>query len=62
MAMPLDHNDLITFKELLIAKAIQVGALVQLRIGKGFITKEEFFDMWKQGKFTFQRKATIHHK
>jgi hypothetical protein len=34
-----------SFKELLMANSIQVDALAQLMIRKGFITQEEFFDM-----------------
>jgi hypothetical protein len=38
MAQQLDPNDLVTFKELLMANSIQVDALAQLLIEKGYIT------------------------
>jgi len=42
MAQKLDDNEMVSFKELLMANSIQVDALAQLMIRKGFITKEEF--------------------
>ena len=48
MAQSLDENEMVSFKELLMANSIQVDALAQLFIEKGFITKEEFFDKLKQ--------------
>ena len=56
MATPLDANDFVSFKELLMANSIQVDALAQLMIRKGFITKEEFFDMLKQVQTEYQNK------
>ena len=50
MAQKLDDSEIVTFKELLMANSIQVDALAQLMIRKGFITKEEFFDMLKEVK------------
>jgi hypothetical protein len=57
MAQQLDPNDLVTFKELLMANSIQVDALAQLMIRKGFITKEEFFDMLKEDQAEYQSKT-----
>ena len=48
MAQKLDESEVVSFKELLMANSIQVDALAQLMIRKGFITKEEFFDMLKE--------------
>ena len=48
MAQKLDDSELVSFKELLMANSIQVDALAQLFIEKGFITKEEFFEKLKQ--------------
>ena len=48
MARKLDDSELVTFRELLTANAIQVDALAQLMIEKGFISKEAFFDNSKQ--------------
>ncbi len=45
MAQKLDESEVASFKELLMANSIQVDALAQLMIRKGFITQEEFFDM-----------------
>ena len=48
MATPLDSNDLVSFKELLMANSIQVDTAVQLLIEKGFFTEAEFFRKLKQ--------------
>jgi hypothetical protein len=50
MAMPLDRNDLVTFKELLMANSMQVDAPAQLMIRKDIITKEELIDMLKEAQ------------
>ncbi len=57
MAQKLDNSELVTFKELLMANSIQVDALAQLMIRKGFITKEEFFDMLKEVQAEYQSKT-----
>ena len=49
MATPLDPNDFVTFKELLIANSIQVDALSQLLIEAGPITVQRFFQKLKAG-------------
>ena len=56
MAQKLDDSEIISFKELLMANSIQVDALAQLMIRKGFITKEEFFDMLKEVQAEYQSK------
>ncbi len=48
MAEKLDPSELVSFKELLMANSIQVDAIAQLLIEKGFFTKEEFFAKLKQ--------------
>jgi hypothetical protein len=50
MAMPLDRNDLVTFKELLMANSMQVDAPAQLVIRRDIITKEELIDMLKEAQ------------
>lgn len=50
MAMPLDRNDLVTFKELLMANSMQVDAPAQLTIRKDIITKGELIDMLKEAQ------------
>jgi hypothetical protein len=54
MAQKLDDPELVTFKELLMANSIQVDALAQLFIEKGFITKEEFLDKLNQIQAGYQ--------
>jgi hypothetical protein len=48
MAQPLDPNEVVTFKEFLMANSIQVDALVQLLIGEGLISEQRFFQKLKQ--------------
>ena len=56
MAQKLEESEIVTFKELLMANSIQVDALAQLMIRKGFITKDEFFDMLKEVQAEYQSK------
>ena len=48
MARKLDDKELVSFEENLRANMIQVDALSQLLIEKGFITEQEFFTKLKQ--------------
>ncbi len=57
MAQKLDDSEVVTFKELLMANSIQMDALAQLMIRKGFITKEEFFDMLKEVQAEYQSRS-----
>ena len=57
MAQKPDDSEIVSFKELLMANSIQVDALAQLMIRKGFITKEEFFDMLKEVQAEYQSKT-----
>jgi hypothetical protein len=57
MAQKLDDNEIVSFKELLMANSIQVDALAQLMIRKGFITKEGFFDMMKEVQAEYQSRS-----
>ena len=54
MAEKLDPSELVSFKELLMANSIQVDAIAQLLIEKGFFTKEEFFAKLKQVQSQYQ--------
>ena len=54
MAEKLDPKELVTFKELLMANSIQLDAIAQLLIEKGFFTKEEFFAKLKQVQSQYQ--------
>jgi hypothetical protein len=55
MARKLDDREVVTFKELLMANAIQVDAAVQLMIEKGFFTKDEFFSKLKEVQYEYQK-------
>ena len=48
MAEKLDPEELVSFKEILMANSIQVDTLPQLLIEKDIIMKEEFFVKFKQ--------------
>jgi hypothetical protein len=54
MATPLDSNDFVSFKELLMANSIQVDTAVQLLTEKGFFTEAEFFRKLKQDLAQYQ--------
>ena len=56
MAEQLDPNELVGFKELLMANSMQVDAIAQLLIKKGIFTKEEFFDMLKRVQMEYKSK------
>ena len=56
MAKKLSPAELVTFKELLMANAIQIDALCQLLIEKGLITQQEFFTKLKQVQSDYQNK------
>ncbi len=55
MAEKLDPEELVSFKELLMANSIQVDAVAQLLIEKGIITKEEFFAKLKQVQMEYKK-------
>ena len=48
MAEQLDPDELVSFRELLIANSIQIDAMAMLLVEKGVITNEEFFAKLKQ--------------
>ncbi len=56
MAQKLDPNELVTFKELLMANSIQVDTAVQVLIEKGFFTENEFFTKMKQVQIEYMKK------
>ncbi len=56
MAQKLDPNELVSFKELLMANSIQVDTAVQLLIEKGFFTEAEYFTKMKQVQIEYMRK------
>ena len=57
MATPLDPDDLVSFKELLIANSIQNDAIVQLLIEEGIITQEKFISKLKQVQAQYEAKG-----
>ena len=57
MAAPLDSNDLVSFKELLIANSLQYDASVQLLIEEDIITQKKFFTKLKQVQAQYQSKG-----
>ena len=57
MAQALDPNELVTFKELLLANSIQVDTDIQLMIEKGYFTEDEFFTRLKYVRAEYQKNA-----
>jgi hypothetical protein len=55
MAHRLDPDEIVTFKELLMANSIQVDTAVQLLIEKGFFTEQEFYAKLKQIQAQYQK-------
>jgi hypothetical protein len=54
MAEKLDQEELVSFRELLISNSIQIDAVTQLMIEKGFFTKDEFFEMLKRVQLEYK--------
>ena len=59
MARKLDDNEIVDFKELLIANSIQTDALVQLLIEEGIISEQKFFAKLKQVQSQYQKHESI---
>ena len=59
MARKLDDNEIVDFKELLIANSIQTDALVQLLIEEGIISEQKFFTKFKQVQAQYQKIESI---
>ena len=58
MAEQLDPNELVSFRELLIANSIQIDALAMLLIEKGLITKDELHTKLKHVQTEYQKPQT----
>ena len=56
MAEQLDSKELVSFKELLMANAIQIDAAVQLLIEKGFFTEAEYFLKLKKVQARYEKR------
>ena len=59
MAHKLDENEMVSFKELLIANSIQVDALTQLLIEEGLISEKKIFEKLKQVQAQYQKNEQI---
>ena len=57
MAEQLDPNEMVRFKDLLVANSIQVDAMAMLLIEKSLFTKDEFFTKLKQVQMEYQKKG-----
>ena len=57
MAQKINPEELISFEELLVSNTIQIDAVTQLLIEKGFFTKEEFFEKLKRVQVEYQKKG-----
>ena len=55
MAEKLDQDELVIFRELLISNSVQIDAVTQLMIEKGFFTKEEFFEMLERVQMEYKK-------
>ena len=56
MAEQPDDKEPVNFEELLMANTIQVDAVCQLLIEKGFFTEQEFFKKLKQVQDDYKKK------
>ena len=57
MAQKIYPEELVSFEELLVSNTIQIDAVIQLLIEKGFFTKEEFFERLKRVQMEYQKKG-----
>jgi ribulose bisphosphate carboxylase small subunit len=56
MAEQFDPKELVSFKELLMANAIQIDAAVQFLIEKGFFTEVEYFSKLKKVQGQYEKR------
>jgi hypothetical protein len=59
MGEKLAEKETVTFKELLMANAIQVDTLCQILIEKGVFTEEEFFRKLKQVQKEYETRKAL---
>ena len=59
MAKSLPENELVSFKELLIANSIQLDALTQLLIEEGLISEKKFIVKLKQVQAQYLAKRNV---
>ena len=58
MAQQLGPKETITFKDLLIANAIQIDSIIQLLLEKGLITEDEYFTKMQYVQAEYKAKQT----
>ena len=58
MAQQPDPKETITFKDLLIANAIQIDSIIQLLMEKGLITEDEYFTKMQYVQAEYKAKQT----
>ena len=58
MAKSLLDNDLVSFKELLLANSIQVDALVQLLVEEGLISEQRYFQKLKEVQAQYEKRKS----
>jgi len=58
MAEKLNPQELVSFKELLMANTIQVDALAQLLIEEGLITERKYYAKLKQVQSDYQKRQS----
>jgi hypothetical protein len=59
MAQPLDKEEIVSFKEMLLANSKMVDALAQLLIEKGVFTEQEFYAKLKDVDGQYQAGKRI---
>jgi len=57
MAQQLDQNDLVTFKEFVLANSIQIDALTQLLIEMGIISEQKFMAKLKEVQLQYRSRG-----
>lgn len=53
MAQELDPNDIVDFRELVMANTIQIDTMYQLLIQKGYFTEAEFLAKMKEVQISY---------
>lgn len=56
MAQKYDPDEVVTFKELLMANSIEIQAIATLLIEKGIISRDEYFTQLKRVQAEYQSK------
>ena len=57
MAKQLDPQDLVTFKEFVLANSIQIDALTQLLIEEGLISEQKFMTKLKEVQLQYRSRG-----